>query len=64
MDDDNTSFASFTFALIIILAICWLICVFGTYLICICLGINWVMSYGTAVFVALLTIKSVLILMK
>lgn len=64
MDDDNTSFASLTFALIIILAICWLICVFGTYLICICLGIDWFAQYGTALFVALCTIKSVMTLLK
>lgn len=63
MDDNNTSFTSFIFAVVIMLAVCWLICTFGTYLVCVCLGINWVMSYGTAVFVALLTIKSVLILM-
>lgn len=64
MDDDNPSFASFIFAAVIILAVCWLICTFGTYFVCVCLGINWVMSYGTALFVSLLTIKSVLILMK
>ena len=64
MDDKDTSFTSLIFAVVIMLAVCWLICTFGTYLVCGCLGINWVMSYGTAVFVALLTIKSVLILMK
>jgi hypothetical protein len=64
MDDNNTSFTSLIFAVVIMLAVCWLICTFGTYLVCVCLGISWVMSYGTAVFVALLTIKSVLILMK
>lgn len=64
MDDNNTSFASLIFAVVIMLAVCWLICTFGTYLVCVCLDIKWVMSYGTAVFVALLTIKSVLILMK
>lgn len=64
MDDKDTSFTSLIFAVAIMLAVCWLICTFGTYLVCVCLGINWVMSYGTAVFVALLTIKSVLILMK
>lgn len=64
MDDDNTSFTSMVFALVIVLAICWLICVFGTYLICICFGIDWLVQYGTAVFVALLTIKSVMVLLK
>lgn len=64
MDDDNTSFTSMVFALVIMLAICWLICVFGTYLICICFGIDWLVQYGTAVFVALLTIKSVMVLLK
>lgn len=64
MDDNNTSFTSVAFALVIILAICWLICVFGTYLICICFGIDWFVQYGTAVFVALLTIKSVMVLLK
>lgn len=64
MDDNNTSFTSVVFALVIMLAICWLICVFGTYLICICFGIDWVVQYGTAVFVALLTIKSVMVLLK
>lgn len=64
MDDDNTSFTSIVFALVIMLAICWLICVFGTYLICICFGIDWFVQYGTAVFVALLTIKSVMVLLK
>lgn len=64
MDDNNTSFTSVVFALIIILAICWLICVFGTYLICICFGIDWLVQYGTAVFVALLTVKSVMVLLK
>ena len=64
MDDDNTSFTSIVFALVIMLAICWLICVFGTYLICICFGIDWLVQYGTAVFVALLTIKSVMVLLK
>lgn len=64
MDDDNTSFTSVVFALVIMLAICWLICVFGTYLICICFGIDWLVQYGTAVFVALLTIKSVMVLLK
>lgn len=64
MDDDNTSFTSVVFALVIMLAICWLICVFGTYLICVCFGIDWLVQYGTAVFVALLTIKSVMVLLK
>lgn len=64
MDDNNTSFTSVVFALVIMLAICWLICVFGTYLICICFGIDWLVQYGTAVFVALLTIKSVMVLLK
>lgn len=64
MDDDNTSFTSMVFVLVIMLAICWLICVFGTYLICICFGIDWLVQYGTAVFVALLTIKSVMVLLK
>lgn len=64
MDDNNTSFTSFVFALVIMLAICWLICVFGTYLICICFGIDWLVQYGTAVFVALLTVKSVMVLLK
>lgn len=64
MDDDNTSFTSMVFALVIMLAICWLICVFGTYLICICFGIDWLVQYGTAVFVALFTIKSVMVLLK
>lgn len=64
MDDKDTSFTSLIFAVVIMLAVCWLICIFGTYLVCICLGIDWVMSYGTALFVSLLTIKSVLILMK
>lgn len=64
MDDNNTSFTSIVFALVIMLAICWLICVFGTYLICICFGIDWLVQYGTAVFVALLTIKSVMVLLK
>ena len=64
MDDKHTSITSLVFALIIILAICWLICVFGTYLICVCLGIDWLVRYGTAVFVALLTIKSVMVLLK
>lgn len=64
MDDDNTSFTSMVFALVIMLAICWLICVFGTYLICICFGIDWLVQYGTALFVALLTIKSVMVLLK
>lgn len=64
MDDNNTSFTSVVFALVIMLAICWLICVFGTYLICICFGIDWLVRYGTAVFVALLTIKSVMVLLK
>lgn len=64
MDDDNTSFTSMVFALVIMLAICWLICVFGTYLICICFGIDWLVQYGTAVFIALLTIKSVMVLLK
>ena len=64
MDDNNTSFTSVVFALVIMLAICWLICVFGTYLICVCLGIDWFANYGTAVFVALLTIKSVMVLLK
>ena len=64
MDDNDTSFTSVVFALVIMLAICWLICVFGTYLICICFGIDWLVQYGTAVFVALLTIKSVTVLLK
>lgn len=64
MDENNTSFTSVVFALVIMLAICWLICVFGTYLICICFGIDWLVQYGTAVFVALLTIKSVMVLLK
>lgn len=64
MDDDNTSFTSVVFALVIMLSICWLICVLGTYLICICFGIDWLVQYGTAVFVALLTIKSVMVLLK
>lgn len=64
MDDGDTSFTSFIFAAVIMLATCWLICTFGTYFVCVCLGIDWVMSYGTALFVSLLTIKSVLILMK
>ena len=64
MDDNNTSFTSVVFALVIMLAICWLICVFGTYLICICFGIDWLVQYGTAVFVALLTVKSVRVLLK
>lgn len=64
MDDKNTSIASLVFALIIMLAICWLICVFGTYLICVCFGIDWLVQYGTAVFIALLTIKSVMVLLK
>lgn len=64
MDDNNTSFTSVVFALVIMLAICWLICVFGTYLICICFGIDCLVQYGTAVFVALLTIKSVMVLLK
>jgi hypothetical protein len=64
MDDNSTSFTAMIFAVVIMLAVCWLICTFGTYLVCICLGIDWVMSYGTALFVSLLTIKSVLILMK
>lgn len=64
MDDNNTSFTSIVFALVIMLAICWLICVFGTYLICICFGINWLVQYGTAVFIALLTVKSVMVLLK
>lgn len=64
MDDNNTSFTSVVFALVIMLAICWLICVFGTYLICICFGIDWLVQYGTAVFVALLTVKSVMVLLK
>lgn len=64
MDDNDTSFTSVMFALVIMLAICWLICVFGTYLICICFGIDWLVQYGTAVFVALLTIKSVMVLLK
>lgn len=64
MDDNNTSFTSVVLALVIMLAICWLICVFGTYLICICFGIDWLVQYGTAVFVALLTIKSVMVLLK
>ena len=46
MDDNNTSFTSLIFAVVIMLAVCWLICTFGTYLVCICLGIDWVMSYG------------------
>ena len=64
MDDNNTSFTSVVLALVIMLAICWLICVFGTYLICICFGIDWLVQYGTAVFVALLTVKSVMVLLK
>lgn len=64
MDDNNTSFTSIVFALVIMLAICWLICVFGTYLICICFGIDWLVQYGTAVFIALLTVKSVMVLLK
>lgn len=64
MDDNNTSFTSVVFALVIMLAICWLICVFGTYLICICFGIDWLVQYGTAVFIALLTVKSVMVLLK
>lgn len=64
MDDNNASFTSVVFALVIMLAICWLICVFGTYLICICFGIDWLVQYGTAVFVALLTVKSVMVLLK
>lgn len=64
MDDNNTSFTSVVFALVIMLAICWFICVFGTYLICICFGIDWLVQYGTAVFVALLTVKSVMVLLK
>lgn len=64
MDDNNTSFTSVVFALVIMLAICWLICVFGTYLICICFGIDWLVQYGTAVFIALITIKSVMVLLK
>lgn len=64
MDDKDTSFTSLIFAVVIMLAVCWLICTFGTYLVCVYLGIDWDMSYGTAVFVALLTIKSVLTLMK
>lgn len=64
MDDNNTSFTSVVFASVIMLAICWLICVFGTYSICICFGIDWLVQYGTGVFVALLTIKSVMVLLK
>lgn len=64
MDDNNTSFTSVVFALVIMLAICWLICVFGTCLICICFGIDWLVQYGTAVFIALLTVKSVMVLLK
>lgn len=63
MDDNKTSVASIIFSLVVVCAICWLICAFGTYLICLCFGFDWHNQYGTALLVALMTLKTVSLLL-